>query len=120
MVVKAMSTSAGPSAGPIHALLTAKLLKAFNPTHLELENESYKHSVPPGSESHFKLFIVSHKFEGQPILARHRAINDALRDDSTGELPVHALSIQAKTPQQWAAGATMQGTPGCLGGGTRH
>jgi stress-induced morphogen len=50
MVVKAMSTSAGPSAGPIHALLTAKLLKAFNPTHLELENESYKHSVPPGRQ----------------------------------------------------------------------
>jgi BolA-like protein 1 len=52
------------------------------------------------SESHFKVFVVSEKFEGMSVLARHRAVNDAVRNKDTGELPVHALSIQAKTPAQ--------------------
>lgn len=42
-------------AAPIQASITAKLTEAFAPTVLEVENESYKHSVPKGSESHFKV-----------------------------------------------------------------
>ncbi|HCP04161.1 MAG TPA: BolA family transcriptional regulator, partial [Pseudomonas sp.] len=34
-------------------------LQALNPAHLELINESHMHSVPPGSESHFKAVVVS-------------------------------------------------------------
>jgi stress-induced morphogen len=99
--------------GPIAASLVARLTAAFAPvTHLELENESHRHSVPPGSESHFKVFIVSPAFEGLPILERHRRVNAA----AGSPLPVHALSIAAKTPAQWAAGAVAQSTPGCLGG----
>jgi stress-induced morphogen len=86
--------------------------------HLEIENESYKHSVPPGSESHFKVFVVSPSFQGVPLLGRHRLVNEAVAGGPGLPLPVHALSVQAKTPDQWAngAGAGMQSTPTCKGG----
>lgn len=104
----------GGGSGPIATLLTSRLTSAFAPAHLELVNESSKHSVPAGSESHFKVFIVADAFAGLPLLARHRAVNAAVA--AGGELPVHALSISAKTPSEWAGGAKLQTTPACLGG----
>ncbi len=83
---------------------------------MEIENESHKHSVPPGSESHFKLFVVSPAFQGVPLLQRHRMVNEAVAGGPGLPLPVHALSVQAKTPEQWAGGATLQSTPNCRGG----
>lgn len=107
---------AAKALGPVEERLVAQLTAAFSPAHLEVHNESHKHSVPAGSETHFKVFVVSAAFEGQPILARHRAVNDAVRDPSTGNLPVHALSVQAMTPAQWGAGAQVHNTPPCRGG----
>lgn len=109
------STAQMATIGPIQATIEARLKDAFEPVHLEVENESFKHSVPPGSESHFKVFVVSPKFDGVPLLQRHRLVNDAIKG-SAADLPVHALSIQAKTPAQWQAGATIQSTPNCKGG----
>ena len=40
-----------------------RALQALAPSHLELVNESYMHSVPPGSESHFKAVLVSEELE---------------------------------------------------------
>lgn len=41
--------------GPIQTAIELKLKSNFNPLHLEVVNESYKHAVPKGSESHFKV-----------------------------------------------------------------
>lgn len=41
--------------GPIEARIREKLVRELEPRHLEITNESYKHSVPKGSESHFKV-----------------------------------------------------------------
>jgi stress-induced morphogen len=104
--------------GPVGELVLARLSKAFSPERLELVNESNRHSVPEGSESHFKLFIVSEAFEGVPLVQRHRMVNEALKDlleAGRAGGGIHALSVQAKTPAQ-AAGASMQATPGCRGG----
>lgn len=59
-----MSTS-GSSAfpKPIEGSIREKLTKDFTPYHLEIINESYMHSVPKGSETHFKVVIVSDKFD---------------------------------------------------------
>ena len=54
--------------------------RALNVHHLELENESYKHNVPEGSESHFKLTLVSNVFEGMRAVQRHQLIYGALTD----------------------------------------
>jgi len=51
-------------------------------------------------ETHFKVTIVSDKFDKMPLIERHRAVNECLSEELEGG--VHALSIQAKTPEQWA------------------
>jgi stress-induced morphogen len=43
----------------IEQTITRKLAERFNPAHLEITNESFMHAVPPGSESHFKVVVVS-------------------------------------------------------------
>jgi stress-induced morphogen len=114
---RVMAAPAAAPCGPVQALLVERLTSAFSPVHLEIENESAKHSVPPGSESHFKVFVVSAAFDGVALLQRHRMVNDAVKGAGGGaSLPVHALSIQAKSPSQWAAGAVLQSTPNCRGG----
>jgi len=101
--------------GPVEARIRERLA-ALAPTHLEIVNESHKHSVPRGSETHFKVSIVSAAFAGKPLIARHRTVNHAV--SAGGELPVHALSIMAKTPDEWAAagGGVEHTTPPCKGG----
>jgi BolA family transcriptional regulator, general stress-responsive regulator len=47
---------------------------------VELVDESHMHSVPEGAESHFKLLVVSERFAGKNLVARHRAVNAVLRD----------------------------------------
>ena len=108
--------SVQPSVGPVQTALAHALRAALEPQHLEIVDESYKHASGPGAESHFKVFIVSAAFEGVSVLQRHRLVMDAARGGSA-ELPCHALSVSAKTPAQWAAGATLHATPACASGG---
>jgi stress-induced morphogen len=86
-----------------------KLQKAFSPVNLAVENESGKHAGHAGArdhlghvtgETHFRVQIVSQAFEGMSAVARHRAVNEALKDELAG--PVHALSIKALTPEEAA------------------
>ncbi|RHY30878.1 hypothetical protein DYB32_003948 [Aphanomyces invadans] len=72
------------------------------------------HNVPKGSETHFKVVVVSAAFEGKPLIQRHRLVNQVLADELDGG--VHALSIQSKTPSQWDANSTVRPSPSCLGG----
>ena len=90
-------------------------LQALAPEHLEVINESYMHNVPEGSESHFKVVIVSDEFSGNMLVARHRKVNELLTEEIQG--PVHALSIHAMTPEEWfESGARSPDSPECLGG----
>lgn len=92
-----------------------KLSLVLQPIHLDVENESRMHNVPAGSETHFKVLIVSDAFEGLGLVDRHRRVNAALADElRTG---LHALTIRALTPAQWSAqGAADFQSPQCLGG----
>ena len=107
--------SAPTSGGPIEQTIIDKLTSAFVPEELQVLNESYMHSVPPGSESHFKVVVVSKAFEGQRAVGRHRMVNSTLREELKGG--VHALSVEALTPQQWAERAgSVRPSPVCRGG----
>ena len=44
--------------GPVEQVIYDLVVAEFQPNFVQLANESYMHSVPPGSESHFKLVIV--------------------------------------------------------------
>ncbi|XP_065095971.1 bolA-like protein 1 [Paramisgurnus dabryanus] len=99
---------------PVEATIRTKLTQSLTPEHLEVLNESHMHAVPPGSESHFRVLVVSPKFEGLSLLQRHRLVNEALKEELS--TCVHALAIQAKTPQQWSSNPSLAKSPPCLGG----
>lgn len=101
--------------GPVEAAITRKLAGALVPEQLAVENQSDRHSGPRGRESHFKVVVVSATFTGQSLVQRHRAIHDLLAEELRAG--VHALSIEALTPEQWQArGGQTLPTPPCLGG----
>lgn len=54
--------------GPIEIAIEQALSTNLNPIHLEVINESYMHNVPKGSESHFKVLVVSDKFQDLALL----------------------------------------------------
>jgi monothiol glutaredoxin len=88
------------SAGPVQTKMESRLREAFDPSHLDVVNESYKHSVPADAESHFKVTVISDAFDGREAVERHRAVQQAL-GEKLGKA-VHALSIEAWTPREWA------------------
>lgn len=56
----------------LQALIEEKLRKDLEPAHLEVLNESGKHNAPPGAESHFKVIVISKKFEGSCVYFYYR------------------------------------------------
>ena len=95
--------------------IETKVAEELKPVYLDVTNESAMHSVPPDSESHFKLVIVSTEFEGKTLIKRHQAVNailaTELRDD------IHALSMETLTAADWEKrGGAIMSSPQCLGG----
>lgn len=85
--------------GPVQQVIERKLMKALNPAHLCVENESTGHNVPKGSETHFRVTVVSDAFEGKSLVQQHSLVYDALKEElKTG---VHALAIETQTSAQW-------------------
>lgn len=92
-----------------------KIISTFQPEHLEIENESRKHHRPPGAETHFRVVVVSSKFEGQSRVDRQRSVMNLFAQER--ELGLHALALRAWTPSEWAENQsklTMK-SPTCTG-----
>ena len=100
--------------GPVGQIVRKRLLEKFSPSFLDVINESYMHSVPKGSETHFKVIVVSNSFQGQSHLQKHRSIQDCLKDEMKSG--IHALSIVAKTDEEWNKNNTVEKSPNCMGG----
>lgn len=83
----------------IHTRIEQKLLDAFDPIVLDVVNESSKHNVPAGSESHFKVVIVTPQFDGMRLLQRHRAVNAVVAEELAQD--IHALALHTYTPNEW-------------------
>ncbi len=76
-------------------------LSVLAPERIELIDDSHLHAGHAGARSgggHYQLDIVSAAFVGKNTVARHRLIYDALGDMMRQE--IHALSIQARTPEE--------------------
>lgn len=76
-------------------------LAALNPVTLEIIDESHKHAGHAGARDgggHYLLQIVTSQFTGKSTMARHRMIYSALEEMLKHE--IHALNIQAKTPDE--------------------
>ena len=98
----------------VQAEITAALESAFQPLVLTVENESYRHSVPPGSETHFKVVLVTEKFAGERSVKRHQRVYGLLAEWLAG--PVHALALHTYTSEEWAETAAAPDSPDCRGG----
>ncbi len=99
----------------IQTAIEQKLSGEFDADYLRVENESHMHNVPPGSESHFKVTVVSTLFEGKPLVARHRLLYENLAEELAG--PVHALALHTLTPKEWSEkGGEVPASPRCHGG----
>ena len=100
----------------VHQTIQDKLKQRFQADYLQVENESHNHSVPPNSETHFKVTLVCEEFEGVRLIMRHRLINELLAEELAG--PVHALAMHTYTPSQWAEkNKVSPNSAQCLGGG---
>lgn len=80
--------------------LRQRLVAAFAPIEIDIEDESAQHAGHAGARSggHYRLRIVAAAFSGQPLLTRHRMIYEAL--GPLQAIGVHALAIQALAPEQ--------------------
>jgi BolA protein len=86
--------------GAIFDVIRDKLTDAFQPTRLEIQDDSSRHAghagARPGGESHFNVTIESAAFAGTAKVARQRMVYRALAEELAG--PVHALSVKALAP----------------------
>jgi BolA family transcriptional regulator, general stress-responsive regulator len=77
-----------------------RLMVALEPTRLDVINESHLHAghrnSPGTGESHFRVLIVSKRFEAVSRVSRHRMVNEALAGLVGGK--VHALALNAFAP----------------------
>ncbi len=86
----------------IAEIIEKKLTEALTPIRLELTDESALHAghagARPEGESHFRLLVVSEKFEDCGRVERQRLVYQILGDLMTTD--IHALSIKALTPAE--------------------
>ena len=98
----------------IQKQIHTKLSEGFQPVHLDVVNESYMHSVPAGSETHFKVTLVTSVFEGKRQIQRHQAVYACLASELKGG--VHALALHTFSPDEWLLNNQGPLSPQCLGG----
>jgi len=89
--------------------LQEQLSIALEPSHLEVINESSKHSGP-ATESHFKLVVVSEVFAEMKLIDRHRFINKLFKEE-LGH--IHALAMHTYTPDEWSLRQSAPDSPLC-------
>ncbi|MCR9079222.1 MAG: BolA family transcriptional regulator [Hyphomonadaceae bacterium] len=79
----------------IHQILS----DAFQPTGLEVVDDSHKHAghagARPEGETHYTVIISAAAFDGLTRVARQRAVMDVLKPEF--ETGLHALSIKASS-----------------------
>ena len=83
------------------ARIESRLRAALAPESIDVADESAAHAGHEGAKSgggHYALTIVSPRFAGQPALARHRLVYQALGEMMQGD--IHALKITALTPDE--------------------
>lgn len=63
-----------------------------------------------GTQDHYKVIVVTDSFDGKRLVQRHQMINESLKEPLKG--PLHALTIEAYTKDEWAKKQDQQGPQG--------
>lgn len=80
------------SGGYTESYIREKLVKELEAEHCQVTDLS------DGCGAKFEVLVVSKKFEGKPLLARHRLVNGVLEKELKS---IHAFSQKTLTPEQW-------------------
>jgi BolA protein len=76
-------------------------LQVLAPQQVSIADESERHVGHEGARSgggHYRMTLVSRRFEGLPRLARHRLVYDSLGEMMRRE--IHALAMVLQTPDE--------------------
>ena len=88
----------------VYDTIKQKLITALSPIYLSLIDESHRHhghakmGPHPHGESHFRLVIVSERFNGLQKVTRQRMVYDLLERELHDR--IHALSMKTLTPDE--------------------
>ena len=77
--------------------IQARLEQAFNPSHLEVIDDSHQHVGHVGAQSgmgHYTVIISSAELVSLPVIQAHRRIYQVL--DALMKTDIHALAIHIK------------------------
>ena len=101
---------AAPSTGPDTegsgraGRIARRLREALAPQALEVADDSHRHAghagARPEGETHFRVAVVSERFEGLSRVERQRLVNELLREEFDNGL--HALQLSTRTPAEVA------------------
>lgn len=83
----------------MHKKIEEKLKKKLTPSHITVINESCKHNFISSYESHFKVVIVTEKFNNKCYLERHRIVYSVLKDKFM--FKIYALALHTYTIKEW-------------------
>jgi len=98
------------SNGPIESQIVNTLKTSMDLYSLKIINESFMHNVPEGSESHFKIVIVSEDFLNLTMIQRHKLVYKKLDNLMT---KIHALSIHAFDKDEFKLNPIILDSPEC-------
>jgi BolA protein len=97
------ANSAANSPDPRVERIRAKLDAALTPLELAVDDDSHLHVGHAGAASgggHYRVRIVSSRFEGLRLVMRHRLVYDAVQ--GMMHTDIHALAITAIAPTELA------------------
>lgn len=82
----------------VKAIIEKKLNAAFQPSNLEVIDESHLHAGHAGhnenGESHFRVRMTTSAFKGKLRVEQHRSVNAVLSEEMDN--PIHALALELK------------------------
>jgi BolA protein len=80
--------------------IRAALERELAPTQLDIHDDSAKHAGHAGAREggHFRVRLVSEAFRGKSAIERHRLVFAAVAGLMGRD--IHALNIDAKTPEE--------------------
>lgn len=95
-----------------------KLDESLRNDFIAVTDESHLHNTPPGTESHFKVVIVSEEFQDKMPVKRHQLVYALLATELREQ--IHALALHTYTADEWQSkDQKAPATPDCRGGGNK-
>lgn len=85
-------------------IIRTRLESDLDAVHIQIEDDSALHAGHLGAQGgggHYRVLIVSPRFEGLSRVAAQRLVYQALGELMTTD--IHALEMRTLTPDQWNA-----------------